>query len=299
MASAEGRSSPASQEEASSRGRGDHRRGRAEARDDPGAPFKPHRLIFEQESHQAVDELERPAVSLATSGVLAGFGVGLGIMIAAIVLQHAGDDRHGLLVRLLVANVYTLGFIAVIMARSDLFTEYSTIAIFPVLTGKAKVSALMRLWLIIYLANLAGAAAFAALLMVLGPALGFAELGTLALLADNLLGHAPWIVLLSASLSGWLMGLLSWLLVAARDTTSQIFFIWLIVFVITFAHLHHSISGAVTGLTAFFAQGWHAAPEIGRVALWTTLGNALGGIIFAVMVRYSVLLRHPDDAQRS
>src|SRR5205823_4313196 len=75
-------------------------------------------------------------------------------------------------VDLLVANMYAVGFIFVILGRSELFTEQTTLAVLPVLDRQATPQALARLWAVVYAANLAGAAAFAALAVLVGPALG-------------------------------------------------------------------------------------------------------------------------------
>ncbi len=59
--------------------------------------------------------------------------------------------------------------------------------------------------------------------------------------------------LLSAILEGWLMGLLAWLVAAARETISQLFIIWLITASIGIAHLHHCIVGNVEVLAGLFS----------------------------------------------
>lgn len=262
---------------------------------DDGAPLKPHRLIFEQETHEAVGELQRPAVGLLASGLVAGFGVGLGVLAAVIVLTHFDGVRDGLLARFLLANALAIGFIVVIMAHTDLFTEYTTIAIFPVLTGQATLSELARLWGLIYVSNLAGTAAFAALLIALGPELGFLDRGAASALAQRFGIHPWWAVTLSALLAGWLMGLLSWLITASRETISQICIIWLITGTIAFAHLHHAVSVSVEGFLALFAGGGLGVWQFLHALCWTTLGNAVGGILFAVMIRYSALLGADED----
>ncbi|MGH9430252.1 MAG: formate/nitrite transporter family protein [Terriglobia bacterium] len=74
--------------------------------------------------------------------------------------------------QILVANVYSIGFIFVILGRSELFTEHTTRAVYPVLTGKASPHALLRLWSVIYVGNIAGTAVFAKLVTIIGPPLG-------------------------------------------------------------------------------------------------------------------------------
>lgn len=186
-----------------------------------------------------------------------------------------------------------------ILGRTDLFTEYTTIAILPVLIGRTSVAALARLWSLVYSANLVGACIFAALTAVLGPALGVIEPQAFGQIAQNMIAHPWWVVLLSALLAGWLMGLLSWLIAAGRDTISQVFFVWLITFAIALAHLHHSITGSVDVLTAVFSGQGASLSDFGHFLLWTTLGNALGGVLFAVLIRYSLVVGAAGERDHS
>jgi formate-nitrite transporter family protein len=263
---------------------------------DSDSPLKPHRLIFEQETHEALGELQRPAAGLIASGLVAGFGIGLGVLSAAVVLAHMEGAAENLFGRFLLANALAIGFIVVIMAHTDLYTEYTTIALFPVLTGQASVSSLARLWLLIYLANLVGTAVFAGCLVVLGPRLGVFDPAAAAGMGERLAAHGPFTIILSAFLAGWLMGLLSWLITASRETVSQILMIWLVTGAIAFAHLHHAVSVSIEGFLALFASGGLSAAAFAHALAWTTLGNALGGIVFAVMIRYSVLLARDEAA---
>jgi formate-nitrite transporter family protein len=253
-------------------------------------PFKSHRLIFDQEATQAVQELQRPVRGLFLSGLIAGFGVGLGVLTGAGILTHGGADLPQLVTRMLVANALTIGFIVVIMARTDLFTEYTTIAILPVLEGRAPVTALVRLWALVYVSNLAGAAAFGLLLLTLGRHLEAFDPDAVMYLLGPVLEAPSWVVLLSALFTGWLMGLLSWLLTAGRDSVSQIFFIWLITGVIAFGRLPHAISGAIELFVVLFSPGTERLANAGRVLAWTTMGNAAGGVLFAVLIWSSVLI---------
>ena len=52
-------------------------------------------------------------------------------------------------------------FIFVVLGRSELFTEQTTLAVLPLLGGRTSVRQLLRLWGVVYAANLIGAVAFA------------------------------------------------------------------------------------------------------------------------------------------
>ncbi|MEP6780800.1 MAG: formate/nitrite transporter family protein [Gemmatimonadaceae bacterium] len=57
-------------------------------------------------------------------------------------------------------------------SRSELFTEHTTLAILPLLSGRTTVARVARLWSLVYVGNMVGAAGFAALGAPLGVGLG-------------------------------------------------------------------------------------------------------------------------------
>lgn len=76
----------------------------------------------------------------------------------------------------------------------------------------------------IFAGNVAGIAVFAELTTIIGPSLGVIDVGSLGAVGPCLVAHPGWVLLLNGVLAGWLMGLLSWLVTAGRDTISQVFF---------------------------------------------------------------------------
>mgnify|MGYP005853822945 CR=1 FL=1 len=258
-------------------------------------PFKPTQTILNQEIEQAVDEINRPTTGLFISGLLAGMGMGISVFLISVLLTLLEHVAMPVVQEILIANAYTVGFIIVILARTDLFTEYTTIAILPILTGQASIKALGRLWGLIYSANLLGSIVIALIISILGPALGVVNPAAFSTIARSLIEHSWWIILLSSLLAGWLMGMLSWLVTAARETTSQLLFIWLITGTIGFGHLHHVITGNIEMLVGVFAVPEISFRDYGYFLLWTTLGNVIGGFIFAVLIRYSFLITGSAD----
>ncbi len=250
-------------------------------------PKKPSREILRHEIVEAVDALERTPGSLFISGLSAGLDIGFSLFLMAAVrtlTQHKWDEPA---VVLLAANMYAVGFVFVVLGRSELFTEQTTLAVLPVLNGRAKPVALARLWAIVFAANLIGAAAFAELAVLIGPSLGVIRRPVFAEIARMMTDHPGPVIFASAVLAGWLMGLMSWLVAAGRDTISQIVLVWLIAAVIGLARLHHVVVGSVEVLAGVFAGD--EAVVLGdyvRFLLWTTPGNALGGAFFVALIKY-------------
>jgi len=252
--------------------------------------LKSSRTILDEEIQEAEMELERPVPCLFVAGLMGGLGIGVSLFLIGVVLALVERPLQDPMMAFLVANAHTVGFILVIMGRTDLFTEYTTLAVLPVLEGRASVANLSRFWGLIYGANLLGVALFALITLALGPSLHVVDTPRLAEAARVLLGHAWWAVLLSAAVAGWLMGMLAWLVTSARDTISQVFFIWLITLVIALGHLHHSVSGFALVIFAWL-EGAVAGAALGHFVLWATIGNAVGGVVFAVLTRYRTSMR--------
>jgi formate-nitrite transporter family protein len=94
------------------------------------------------------------------------------------------------------------------------------------------------------------------------------------------------VILLSAVLAGWLMGLLSWLVAASRDTISQIFIVALVTTAIGIAHLHHAVVGTAEVLAGVFSGQGATLADFGKFLLWATLGNILGGVFFVALIKF-------------
>ncbi len=252
------------------------------------APKKASRLILLHEIEEGIDALERPLLGLFFSGLSAGLDVGFSLFLMAVVLTRVEGRIAEPVASLLLANMYSIGFIFVILGRSELFTEQTTLAVLPTLSGRATLGALLRLWLVVFLANTLGAAAFAAIVSEIGPALGVINPHAFGKLAHSVVDHPARAMFESGILAGWLMGLLSWLIAAARDTISQIVLVWLVTSVIGFANLHHAIVGTAEVLAGALTGQGISGEDIGRFLVFVTLGNIVGGVVFVAFLKYGL-----------
>ncbi len=267
---------------------------------------KSYKTILDQEIATGLHELRRPARGLFLSGLSAGLDIGFSLFVMAALLTMLGGVLDGAATRLLVAAAYPVGFVFVTLGRSELFTEHTTLATFPVLARQARLARLARLWGIVYAANLLGALAFALLAVWIGPRLGAIERPVFAVLAHELTDHTWYVILASGVLAGWLMGLLSWLLAASQDTISRILVTFLVTSAIGVAGLHHAIAGSVEVLAGVLTSPYLTVLDYLRFLLWATVGNAVGGVVFVAVVKFSharengdAEVGRGDTAQRS
>ncbi|MEO7361569.1 MAG: formate/nitrite transporter family protein [Gemmatimonadaceae bacterium] len=250
---------------------------------DEGEATKPAEMILRQEIATGEEQLERKTKGLLLSAVSAGLDVGFGPLMVASVLAASPVDTLGS--RLVGAIVYAIGFIILIVGRSELFTEHTTLAILPLLSGRTTLSRVVRLWSLVYVGNIVGAAGFAALGAPLGVALGLFEPEDVARMSHHLTDFSALVIFGSAVAAGWMMGLVSWLVTASRDTMAQILMILLVAGSIYFLQLHHSIAGSVEVLMGVFVAGVPLTEFLRFLGL-ATVGNAVGGIVFVGLVKY-------------
>jgi formate/nitrite transporter FocA (FNT family) len=122
---------------------------------------------------EGLEQLNRPALSLGLSSVAAGLILGFTAMAVGIMTVAVEPLAEWTMVsRVLVSLVYPLGFVVCLMSGSELFTEHTATAVYPVLDRKASVTSLLRLWGIVVSGNLLGALMSAGLLALADPVIG-------------------------------------------------------------------------------------------------------------------------------
>ena len=270
------------------------------ARSEPKAEpaQKSYQRILEQEITEGLKEIDGETGGLFISGISAGLDVGFSLFLMGVMITLVHPAGGSPLAAILVATMYSIGFVFVVLGRSELFTEHTTRAVYPVLMRRASKASLLRLWVTIFASNLIGITAFAKLTTIIGPALGVIEPGAFDHIAHGLVEHPWWVLVLSGILAGWLMGLLSWLVTAGRDTISQVFFVGLITSAIGLCHLHHAILGSGEVLAAVFSRGGLVMRDYGFFLLWTTLGNMGGGVFFVALLKFSHVMRGGREPKR-
>lgn len=144
-----------------------------------------------------------------------------------------------------------------------------------------------------WLGDNVGVVGFAALLSFFGPQFGMVDFAAFAEIASAPTAHAWWVVLISAVLAGWLMGLLTWLVGAAKETIPQLLIVVIVTGSIGFAGLHHAIAGAVEGMFGVFS-GSETLGAFLAFLIWITIGNAFGGTVFVAVLKYAHAVRSSE-----
>ncbi len=231
----------------------------------------------------AEKEIERPAAALLWSALASGLAIGFSFLAAAFAADLASEPYR----RAAAAAAYPLGFIFVIMARSELFTENTLVPVVPFLERRDRETfwKLLRLWGLLLAGNLVGALIFAWVLAhtpVVQPEL-HVSLEKLAVEATSGgFGH----VVYTGVYAGWLIALLAWLLASTQSTGAQLAFIWLCTAPIHALGFKHSIAGSVEAF--YLAAGGKASwgVMLGEFVAPSVIGNAIGGVLLVALLNY-------------
>ena len=240
--------------------------------------------ILEKAINEGLEQINRPFISLMLSSIAAGLILSFTAMPVAVIATYASKFDDPFLLRLSTAFVYPLGFIICIMSGTQLFTEHTATAVYPILDRKADAIHLFRLWLIVIIGNILGAIVSAGLLTFADEVIQ-AEVGYIKI-AHHFVIYSNTSIILSSVLAGWLMAMGGWLILATPSTISQIVCIYIVTFLIGLGGLHHSIAGSVEMFTAFFISDHFSLHHVARFVLLAIAGNLLGGSVFVAILNY-------------
>lgn len=254
--------------------------------DDVDTP-RDYERILEIQIQEGLGVHGRPAFGQFVSAVACGLNLGIGVFALFTMATQAGPLFSSVPTQILMAITYTFGFVFTIMARTELFTEHTTLAVLPVLDGEASIGSLGRLWTFIYAGNFVGGSIFAVLMVPSGPALELIQPSAFRDTAMLFMDLSTFGVLSGAVLAGWLMALLSWILTSVGDTISRVLVIVITTFLIGFGHLPHCVAGNIEVLAGMLAGAPISVPAwLGFLAV-TTVGNIVGGVVFVALLNYS------------
>ena len=249
--------------------------------------------IYEQVAENARQELERPSIALALSGFGAGAFMGLSALGTAIALSLLSDSSHA---RILSRMFYPLGFIIVIIGRSQLFTENTLYPVALVLKEKRQFWNTMRLWAVVLPTNVLGALGFATL-AIHTSGIEPQFVSTMAELGSKAISHPATTVFWSGVVAGWMIALAAWLVSASHSITGSVMVIWMLTYVVGLGDFAHCIASSCEILTAVLS---HHAPWLAFFQWFgpAVSGNILGGVCLVTILEYGQVIYGSDSAKK-
>lgn len=236
--------------------------------------------IHEHIRQEGEKEMERDAMALLWSAIAAGLSMGASLLAKGIFHVQLDDVPGGFLLENL---GYTFGFIIVIMARQQLFTENTVTAVLPVMQKPTlgNVGLLMRLWGVVLLGNIIGTG-IAAWAFEYMPIFDEPTRDAFTKIGMDVMKNNPTEMFSNAIISGWLIATMVWMFPSAG--AAKIVVIILMTWLIALGDTTHIVVGSVEILYLVFSGTLHWSDFIWPFALPTLAGNICGGtFIFALM----------------
>ncbi|MEX5321162.1 formate/nitrite transporter family protein [Pseudomonas shirazica] len=230
-------------------------------------------VLHEIIRYQGDQELERTLAALWWSALAAGLSMGLSLMAMGLFYARLpeGDSAQ------VIASIgYSAGFLAVILARQQLFTENTLTAVLPVMTAPtlANFGRLLRLWSVVLLGNLAGTLLVAWVMLELPifdskTDVAFLEVGRKVMKNDVSQMFAKGIV------SGWMIATMVWMIPSMEH--AKIWIILMITYLMALGDFTHIVVGSVEVSYLVWAGDETWSSFWLEFALPTLAGNIIGG----------------------
>jgi formate/nitrite transporter FocA (FNT family) len=253
------------------------------ARSDPvSGKYEKVEEVFDPLAEQGEEILQRSTFDLSLSGLIAGLDIGFGPLAMAVMAGRLHQLFHISVDQAIFFGgfLYPLGFVFVIMGKSELFTEDTLAPVAGLLADYRKIGMLISSWIPIATANIVGAVAFSLFISQIGPV--WQDYRPIYRAMGTPLVSQPFLqALLAAILAGWLVALIGWLIQSTKGSIVHFFLIYVIAYLIVALALIHSIIGSIEVLTAMFAGApitW--VDWITRFLIPALIGNAIGGVVF-------------------
>lgn len=259
----------------------------AEEEKPPSDRPKEVQQILDEQVNASLKEFNKSHQGLLISAFSGGLEVGFSLLLMGTIYSLFAADMTNEALKMSLALCYPIGFIFVIIGRSELFTEHTALAMLPALKGSVKIKELFIFWALVYIGNLLGGYVFGFLIVNIGPDVGFLSLDSLHHFAEELTHHDWDTIFLSALMAGWMMGLLGWLVTSSQETISRIFLVILITAIIGLAGLHHCIVGSIEVFSGLISSEDITMMDYLKFQFWATLGNIIGGAVFVAILKYS------------
>jgi formate/nitrite transporter FocA (FNT family) len=176
----------------------------------------------------------------------------------------------------------------VILGRSALYTEQTSILVLPVLNGQRSVWQLLRVWSDVILGNIIGGILFVFFIAYLAPKMNLFSHHVMADVGNHVMNYSNFVIFLSAITAGWLMGLLTWLVSSTENSSTRLAIIILITAIIGFGGFHHSIVGNIEVFGGLLVSDDITFLDYIRFLALSLVGNGIGGAVVVALFKYGI-----------
>ena len=245
------------------------------------------RSQFQRSVEEGEERLTRTWPSLFATGMVGGLDMGIGVFALLLVLHETHNPLIG-------GVAFSIGFIALTLGQSELFTENYLVPVAAVVAKRASIGAVGRLWFGTALMNLIGGWLIMWIVVVSLPQLKPTAIETAQHYIDlGINGHAFTL----AVLGGTVITLMTWMERGATDMFGKVVAAIVAGFLLAAGELNHVIVVSLEIFAALHAGAPFGYADWAATAAWAALGNTIGGITFVTITRLIQVGRFAlDDA---
>lgn len=255
-------------------------------------------MLYEVVRQEGGRELGRTAGALWWSGVAAGLSLGFSVLVMAVLKTMLPSD--GVVTALIAPMGYTVGFLIVVLARQQLFTENTITAVLPLMAEKtwSNLFRVARLWLIVLAANLVGTFVFTLVIAYSG---GVSDevLQAVRQIGAHMMHKSAAEMFFGAIVAGWLVASMVWVIPSAEGMSFWV--VLFITYVIALLEASHIIAGSVEAYILVLNGDVSSLYALSHFGVLTLLGNIVGGTTLFAMISYVQVreeIHHPADPKR-
>lgn len=254
--------------------------------------------IWEASLDEGERRIARPPLEVASTGLVGGFDVMLGILALVFTTGALTAVLPPQTAHVVASLTFGIGFVFIVIGRSELFTENFLIPIAAVVERRGKPWQLGRMWGIALLANLVGLAILSYLFAVEG-VLEPSAREAAGRVADTFAERSVLAASLSALVAGTVMTLFTWLNQATERDITRVLIALLVGFLLAAPALNHAVVGFGEMLFGI-ASGTTSAgfDDLLRNLLIAVVGNVVGGV-GAVTITRLVQARSPQASDHA
>lgn len=249
----------------------------------PPTPTEPEREVeeaFDRIVEEGRTRLARPLPALISTGLLGGIDIGSGVLAYLVIDHYTGSH-------VLAGLAFSIGFIAILLARSELFTENFLVPVTAAVATPGRLRSLGRLWLVTLVCNLVGGWVITWLILTALPELKSAAVTTGTHYATLGISLRSFVL---AVLAGAVMTLMTRMQHATESLGVQLVPAVAMGALLPIAQLFHCILDSFFMFAALIAGAPFGYLDWLRGLGWAACGNIVGGLVLVTAIR---LLRVP------
>lgn len=230
---------------------------------------------YERTVTEGENRLHRSWPALLATGAVGGIDVSMGVLAMLLVEQETHSKPWA-------ALAFSIGFVALTLAHSELFTENFLVPIAAMTAKRAGFVSLLRLWLATAAANLA-----AGWIMMAFVAGAFPGLRATSVHSGSTYRNAGygWHAFALAVLAGVAMTLMTWMQHSSENLGAHIVAAVAMGFVLAVGPLQHAIILSLSMFAALIYGATFGYADWLATLAWAAAGNMVGGIGLVTALR--------------